>query len=156
MKRARITVPFSVFDMKSTVKVIPLWDGAGTPPLNFIEMLFKGIKIMKKQITIGVGEAATTAKEFIDTWKLAERGEKVQEKNRLHFENLELLLKTFTPGRWTLLKRLHANGPMSIRALAKDLGRDYKNVHTDVQRLENIAQWEAIERCPGHHVDTVF
>ncbi len=93
---------------------------------------------MKKQITIGVGESATTAKEFIDAWKVAERGEKVQEKHRLHFENLELLLKTLTPGRWALLKKLHANGPMSIRALAKDLGRDYKNVYTDVRRLENI------------------
>ena len=93
---------------------------------------------MKKQITIGVGDTSTTAKEFIDVWKRAERGEAVQEKNWLHFENLELLLKTLTPGRWTLLKRLHANGPMSIRALANDLGRDYKNVYTDVQRLENI------------------
>jgi len=35
---------------------------------------------MKKQITIGVGEAATTAKEFIDAWKRAERVETVQEK----------------------------------------------------------------------------
>ena len=93
---------------------------------------------MKKQITIGVGDAATTAKEFIDAWKLAERGEKVQDKHRLHFENLEVLLKTLTPGRWALLKKMHANGPMSIRALAIDLGRDYKNVHTDVRRLENI------------------
>jgi predicted transcriptional regulator len=93
---------------------------------------------MKKQITIGVGEAATTAKEFIDAWKLAESGEKVQEKHRLHFESLELLLKTLTPGRWTLLKKLHANGPMSIRAIAIYLGRDYKNVHTDVRRLEKI------------------
>jgi len=93
---------------------------------------------MKKQITIGVGDAATTAKEFIDVWKLAERGETIQEKHRLHFENLELLLKMLTPGRWALLKKLHANGPMSIRALSKDVGRDYKNVHTDVRRLENI------------------
>ena len=62
---------------------------------------------MKKQITIGVGEAATTAKEFIDAWKLAEQGETVQEKHRLHFENLEVLLKTLTPGRWALLKKLH-------------------------------------------------
>lgn len=93
---------------------------------------------MKKEITIGVDEAATTAKEFIEAWKLAERGEAVQEKHRLHFENLELLLKTLTPGRWALLKKLHANGPMSIRALANDLGRDYKNVHTSVRCLENI------------------
>jgi predicted transcriptional regulator len=58
---------------------------------------------MKKQITIGVSDAATTARKFVDAWKLAERGETVQEKNRLHFENLELLLKTLTPGRWVLL-----------------------------------------------------
>ena len=100
---------------------------------------------MKKQITIGVGEAATTAKEFIDAWKRAERGETVQEKHRLHFENLEVLLKTLTPGRWALLKRLHANGPMSIRGLAKDLGRDYKNVYTDVRRLENIGLIERVK-----------
>jgi predicted transcriptional regulator len=93
---------------------------------------------MKKQITIGVDEAATTAKEFINAWKAAERGESVQAKHRLHFENLELLLKTLTPGRWALLKKLHANGPMSIRALANELKRDYKNVYTDVRRLENI------------------
>jgi len=93
---------------------------------------------MKKQITIGVGEAATTAKEFIDVWRLAEHGETVQEKHRLHFENLEVLLKTLTPGRWALLKKLHADGPMSIRALSKDLGRDYKNVYTNVRCLENI------------------
>jgi predicted transcriptional regulator len=93
---------------------------------------------MKKQIIIGVGDAAATAKDFIEVWKLVERGETVQEKNMLHFENLEVLLKTLTPGRWALLKKLHANGPTSIRALATDLGRDYKNVHTDVRRLENV------------------
>ncbi len=93
---------------------------------------------MKKQITIGVGDATTTAKEFIDAWKLAERGETVQEKHRLNFENLQVHLKTLTPGRCKLLKKLHANGPMSIRGLANDLGRDYKNVYTDVRCLENI------------------
>jgi predicted transcriptional regulator len=92
----------------------------------------------EKQFNIGVGDAAITAKDFIEAWKRAERGEKIQEKNMLNFENLEVLLKTLTPGRWALLKKLHANGPMSIRALANDLGRDYKNVHTDVRRLENV------------------
>ena len=93
---------------------------------------------MKRQITIGAGDAATTAKGFIDAWKLAERGEMIQEKHRLNFENLEVLLKTLTPGRWKLLKKLRVNGPMSIRALANNLKRDYKNVHTDVRRLENL------------------
>jgi predicted transcriptional regulator len=104
---------------------------------------------MKKQITIGVGDAASTAKEFIDAWKIAERGETVQEKHRLYFENLEILLKTLTPGRWALLKNLHANGPMSIRGLAKNLGRDYKNVHTDVRCLENVG---LIERTKNDRI----
>ena len=93
---------------------------------------------MKKQIAIGIGDATTTAKGFIDTWRRAERGERVEEKQRLYFENLETLLKTLTSGRWVLLKKLRENGPMSIRVLANELGRDYKNVHTDVRRLEHI------------------
>ena len=104
---------------------------------------------MKKQIKIGVGDAASTAKDFIDAWKLAERGEKVQEKNMLHFESLEILLKELTPGRWALLKKLHAYGPLSIRALANELGRDYKNVHTDVRRLEKIG---LIERTKNDRI----
>jgi len=93
---------------------------------------------MKKRIQIGVGRDASTAKDFIDAWKRAERGEEVDVRQRLNFENLETLLKTLTPGRWVLLKKLRANKPMSVRALAKELSRDYKNVHTDVRRLEHI------------------
>lgn len=53
----------------------------------------------------------------------------------LSFADLPLLLKTLTPARWALLERLKRIGPVSVYALAKDLGRDYKNVHTDVARL---------------------
>ena len=93
---------------------------------------------MGKEIQIGVGDAVSTVKGFIDAWKRAERGEKVKATQRLNFENLETLLRTLTSGRWFLLKMLRTNGPMSIRALASVLGRDYKNVHTDVRRLEHI------------------
>jgi predicted transcriptional regulator len=93
---------------------------------------------MKKQIQIGVGDATGTAKGFIDAWKRAERDEKVEIEHRLYFENLETLLKTLTSGRWLLLKILRSSGPMSIRALANELKRDYKNVHTDVRRLELV------------------
>jgi len=91
---------------------------------------------MKKQIRIGVGDAASTATNFVDAWKRAESGEELQIDQRLYFENLETLLKTLSPGRWVLLRKLRTSGPMSVRALAKELERDYKNVHTDVHRLE--------------------
>lgn len=53
----------------------------------------------------------------------------------LSFADLPLLLQTLTPARWALLLRLAKSGPMTVYALAKLLGRDYKNVHTDVARL---------------------
>jgi len=43
-----------------------------------------------------------------------------------------------TPARWALLERLRHAGPSSIYELAKRLGRDYKNVHTDVTALVKI------------------
>lgn len=65
-------------------------------------------------------------------------GERVEAEQRLDFESLETLLKTLTSARWRLLKTLRTNGPVSIRTLANSLERDYKNVHTDVRRLERI------------------
>ena len=91
---------------------------------------------MSKRLQIGVNDALTSTKDFIDVWKRTEKGEKVEEEQKLNFENIEILLKTLTPGRWSLLKKLHVKGPMSIRALAKELGGDYKNVYVDVRQLE--------------------
>ncbi len=93
---------------------------------------------MKKQIKIGVADAVNTAKDFINAWKNAENGKKVVTEQRLNFESLEILLKTLTTKRWMLLRTLRKSGPMSIRALSNELGRDYKNVHTDVRLLEGI------------------
>ena len=42
----------------------------------------------------------------------------------LYFPDLETLLRTLTSQRLALLKTLYAIGPISIRALAKALGRD--------------------------------
>jgi predicted transcriptional regulator len=93
---------------------------------------------MKKRIRIGIGDSAKTAKDFIDAWKRALDSEYAEAEERLVFENLETLLETLTSGRWKLLKTLHAKGPMSVRALAGEQGRDYKNVHRDVQQLERV------------------
>ena len=54
------------------------------------------------------------------------------------FENLALLLKNLTPARWKLLETLKRCGPISINELARQLERNYKNVHTDVTRLVEL------------------
>src|SRR5574337_725046 len=91
---------------------------------------------MSGKIRIGVGKAEESAHRFIETWHQAEQGQRVKiPKERLVFEDLETLLRVLTPRRWALLRRLKREGPTSVRALAKLLGRDYKNVHADVKAL---------------------
>lgn len=92
----------------------------------------------KKAMPIGVGSVDRSAKRFVETWRKIERGETVERHECVTFDDLETLLRTLTPSRWTLLRRLRREGPMTVRVLAKALERDYKNVYTDVRTLEHV------------------
>lgn len=61
------------------------------------------------------------------------------------FETPMALFQAITPKRWELLDRLQGKPAMSIRELAKQLGRDVKNVHADVSRLLEIGLLERDE-----------
>lgn len=75
----------------------------------------------------------------------------------LIFESARTLFSELTPARIDTLDHLRLHGPMSIYALAKELKRNYSNVHADVEKLlehglaerdaENriSAPWDAIE-----------
>jgi predicted transcriptional regulator len=77
--------------------------------------------------------------EFSQVWKNAEKGMSPPTPiERVSFENLKALVQVLTPRRIEALTVLHESGPLSIRALAKQLHRDYKNVHQDIQILERI------------------
>ncbi|QTR52669.1 MULTISPECIES: transcriptional regulator [Thiothrix] len=58
------------------------------------------------------------------------------------FETPGALFAAITPKRWDVLNRLQGKQPMSIRELAKQLGRDVKNVHTDAIKLLDIGLLE--------------
>jgi len=93
---------------------------------------------MKKQIKIEVKSAKKSAQEFVEAWHRAKRGiSPEQPVERLYFEDLGTLLKFLTPKRLEALRVLHNTGPSSIRGLAKNLGRDYKNVYRDIQTMES-------------------
>ncbi|MEO3434295.1 DNA-binding protein [Inquilinus sp. CAU 1745] len=76
---------------------------------------------------------------FIDrSMEMAKRldaGERTSGDSHISFETMEGLLKVLTPNRWVLLRTLRGRGPSSIRALARDLDRDYRGVHADVAML---------------------
>lgn len=83
-------------------------------------------------------------------WVAIDRGEKAPEPiHRVYFKSAEVLSKVITRQRHNLLKVLHANGPLTVRALAALLERDYKNVYEDVKILEESG---LIERDSKNHV----
>lgn len=90
---------------------------------------------MKGNIEIKTG--AEFLAELQSDWAAIDRGEAAPEPiHRVSFESAEMLSKVITRQRHHLLKILHANGPLTVRALAALLERDYKNVHGDVKILE--------------------
>ena len=74
---------------------------------------------------------------FIDAWHRAERGESFHERH-LAFESWEALARVLTGKRMELLRSVRRNNVTSFRALAKELSRDYSNVHADVKALGNL------------------
>ncbi len=54
------------------------------------------------------------------------------------FQTMAEVTSMFTTKRWELLEVLKLEGQQSIYALAKLLGRNYSNVHTDVKKLLEI------------------
>jgi predicted transcriptional regulator len=53
----------------------------------------------------------------------------------ISFATVELLWKVITPKRWEILRAMTGTGPLSIREVARRVGRDVKSVHGDVQAL---------------------
>jgi len=92
----------------------------------------------KQHIHIGVEDSERGYKRFIKAWCKAENNKIEQTEIHLNFEDFSILLSVLTPKRLELLKSLRQRGPMSVRALAKQLERDYKNIYTDVSALEQI------------------
>ena len=90
---------------------------------------------MPKTLYVRVSTPADALDRFEAAWHLASGRKPPSPLAVLSFTGLPLLMKSLTPARWDLLKRLKAAGPLTIFALAKLLQRDYKNVHTDVSRL---------------------
>ena len=63
----------------------------------------------------------------------------IQKDNEVIFNNVESFVQILTKNRIEILLFLNNNKPGSIYALAKSLGRDFKNVHADVKKLADLS-----------------
>ena len=95
-------------------------------------------------LEVRVGEQIKTSLErFGQTLAGARVGRKVKPYFGVGFRTMAQFGEVFTPKRWELVEVLKAAGPLTIYALAKQLGRHYRNVHKDVTAL---MQWTVIEK----------
>ncbi|QBQ54935.1 MarR family transcriptional regulator [Nitrosococcus wardiae] len=98
---------------------------------------------MKRVLHVEISSLEKSLEQFGKALEQTMQGAELESFEGIGFESLAELLGTLTPKRWELIRRLKQEGPMTIYALAKMLGRDYKNVRLDVKALE---EWGIIER----------
>jgi predicted transcriptional regulator len=84
-----------------------------------------------RKVTLGVSSRNEINQRFRKAFGGESQGEFIS------FESPTLLFKVLTGKRWELLDMMTGTGAMSIREAARRLGRDVKNVHSDVKALLN-------------------
>jgi predicted transcriptional regulator len=94
-----------------------------------------------KTVILDVRSPAEAMADFVRVGKTG-KPEKVA---RISFATPELLWEVLTAKRWELLKAMCGAGPMSIREVARRVGRDVKAVHGDVIALLNAGLIERAE-----------
>lgn len=84
---------------------------------------------------IEIASNADMHRRAIDAARALAAGKAKATDFRIGFENAAQLFAELSAERMRALETLRREGPQSIYALAKALGRNYSNVHQDVQRL---------------------
>ena len=106
-----------------------------------------------KTVTLSVSSIEETKRQTAAAFRGKRQGA------HLSFASVELLWKVLTVKRWDLLKVMTGQGEMSIREVARQLSRDVKAVHGDVQALlkagvlERTADGRVIFPYDAVHVD---
>lgn len=98
----------------------------------------------KRTIIVG-GSLEDAARRVAEAWHRAERGETVEAEDNVTFASWSALASVMSNKRHELLKHLRRHSAPSLRALARELGRDYKRVYEDVVALESVGLVERSE-----------
>jgi predicted transcriptional regulator len=92
-----------------------------------------------KTVTLEVASREDVTRRALEAFK----GKK--QRARISFATPELLWKVLTAKRWEVLKAMAGQGPLTIREVARRVGRDVKAVHGDVHALIDAGLLERTE-----------
>jgi predicted transcriptional regulator len=93
----------------------------------------------KVEIIITTPEQAL--RDFAAIWPNAEQGEKTVPS--IGFGSPSELFAAITDKRLELLRYVAQHEGLNMHQLAREIGRDYKNVHTDVKALKGLGLLES-------------
>ncbi len=96
-----------------------------------------------KTVTLSVSSIEETKRRMTAALRGKRQGAHIS------FDSIELLWSVLTVKRWELLKAMTGKGGMSIREAARQVERDVKAVHGDVQALLNAG---VLERTGGGQI----
>jgi len=88
-----------------------------------------------KRLYIEVMTSRDALRQFARAWKSASKNKSTEA--TIGVESISALTALLSPKRLELLRHVAQHPGLSVRALSIALGRDYKNVHTDVCELES-------------------
>ncbi len=102
-----------------------------------------------KRLKVGVRSLDEGLEEFGSTLKAIQSGKALTKRTGVYFVSVEAMRQVLTPSRLTLLHLIRTRRPRSIAALAKLMGRNFKNVHADVRLLADLG---LVHLEPGAHL----
>jgi predicted transcriptional regulator len=74
------------------------------------------------------------------------RGQRKAGDDRISFENVGELWRVLAPKRMEIVRAMTGTGPLTIREVARRVGRDFKAVHSDVTLLVNAGILERTDK----------
>ena len=112
------------------------------------------MKTKKKQhriINVTIRSTASVMEEVSGTCRKLKQGLPVAEaQTELTFHDAATMFNTLSEKRLELLTFLRKQGPVSIKELSRQLGRNYSNIHGDVQLLLRLGLLEKDEADQVH------
>jgi len=100
----------------------------------------------RRRLNIGIRTRAEGEQALRKAFERVRRGGLTPQDAGLYFESIEDLRRILTEKRFDLLLAIAHQHPGSVRELADQIGRDYKNVSEDVDLLSQLGLVELEER----------
>lgn len=95
-----------------------------------------------KTVVFSIENLDTALAGFRDAWTSG----KSETSAHVGFSTWELMHRALSPKRLEIVRVMGAAGPLTIREVARRVGRDFKGVHTDVKLLVDAGVIDKDER----------